>query len=107
MTELKAGTRGTWREGPGFPEWECVVLVGEPDHDGDIVIKDISGSYLIAPLADFTPDPEPPTTVMVEMSVELAKLILVCAQFGLTLTKMQWEVLDAAAAKALREVGIE
>ena len=71
MTELKAGTRGTW--GYGNERWPCVVLFAEPDPTGDIVIQDASGCYYTVPARQFTPDPEPPTTVMVEMATEWAQ----------------------------------
>ena len=67
MTELKAGTRGTWDNGH-FP---CVLAAPTPDKYGNIVIRDELGDeYVLIEIEDFTPDPDQPTTVMVEMSVE-------------------------------------
>ena len=52
------------------------------------------------------PEDEPPTTVLVEMSVELAKLVMVCNHYTLTLVKGDWEALAGAAAEALRKAGL-
>ena len=101
MTELKAGTRGTWtpRKTP------ATLICDGPDRFGQLAIKDVDGEYCVIDEVDFTPDPEPPTTVMVEMSVEDAR------SWVSEPVPMAWETsrdvrLIQAAAKALREVGI-
>ena len=92
MTELKAGTRGTWvpRKTP------ATLICDGPDRFGQLAIKDADGEYCVIDEADFTPDPEPPTTVMVEMKPDAAKWVAENAD----------DETARAAAKALREVGL-
>ena len=92
MTELKAGTRGTW----GRPPEPCTVIAGKADSSGYIVVKtDWTGAYELGDAEDFTPDPEPPTTVMVEMKPDAARWVVENAD----------DETAKAAAKALREAG--
>ena len=100
MTELKAGTRGTWK-----PRKTPAIIVGDgPDRFGQLAIKDVDGEYCVIDETDFTPDPEPPTTVMVEMSVTIAREIV---QTGIDwrLAKMDADLVRAAA-EALKKAGL-
>ena len=58
MTELKAGTRGTWKP----RKTPAIIISDGPDRFGQIAIKDVDGEYCVIDEVDFTPDPEPPAT---------------------------------------------
>ena len=106
LTELKAGTRGTW-----IPRKTSATIIGNgPDCFGQLAIKDATGEYCVIDGEDFVPDPEPPTTVMVEMTVEDAEWAVhpvrgvswaeeVAHQFRI-------ERLQTAAAEALKKAGL-
>ena len=110
---LKPGTRGTWWDGS-----RCEIVAGSPDSQGRAIIMD-DGDYYRVLAGDVgacrvgtdygepprTPDPEPPTTVMVEMSVSDAQQVVFWRGLG---ARSAGEALDRiadAAAKALREAG--
>ncbi len=97
---LKPGTRGTWK-GFSIDDWHGTVVVGRPDRYGRIVVED--GEYCVMPLASFTPDPEPTTTVMVEMSVEDARLM---ATNDFIFDQIDRETLTRAAVEALKKAGL-
>ena len=98
MTELKAGTRGTWK-----PRKTPAIIVGDgPDRFGQLAIKDVDGEYCVIDETDFTPDPEPPTTVMVEMSVDAAKYVTDCSWPA----SSHFAHISAAAAEALKKAGL-
>ena len=98
MTELKAGTRGTWvpRKTP------ATLICDGPDRFGQLAIKDADGEYCVIDEADFTPDPEPPTTVMVKIPIGWAQRWATGDRFD----HGDDELVAANAAKALREVGL-
>lgn len=100
MAELKVGMRGTDHSGI-----QCWVLNSEPDRYGQIVVKDEDGEYRVIDADDFIPDPEPPTTVMVEMSVKRAQWWV--ANYTMTMNASN-ELTDLAeaAAWALKEAGL-
>ena len=105
MTELKAGTRGT--VGKTTLGIRCEIVTDKPDGFGRIVIKHGDPEeFMIVFTDDFTPDPEPPTTVMVEMAIEDAQEVVIWRGLG---TRSAGEALDrvaSAAAKALKKAGI-
>ena len=90
MTELKAGTRG--KAGPRV----YTVVTGKPDEIGNIVVLNAQGTYATLDPRYFTPDPEPPTTVMVEMKFDAARWVAENAD----------DETAEAAAKALMEAGL-
>ena len=96
---LKPGTRG--KAGPRV----YTVVTGKPDEIGNIVVLNAQGTYATLDPRYFTPDPEPPTTVMVEMSVDNARK---CANAPFQ-TERSWVPvwLARAASLALREAGME
>ena len=94
MTELKAGTRGTW----GRPPEPCTVIAGKADSSGYIVVKtDWTGAYELGDAGGFTPEPEPPTTVMVPMRADVARWIIENAD----------DDTATAAAEALKKAGLK
>ena len=100
MTELKAGTRGTW----GVRKEPCVVVAPEVDSSGQFIVRnDWNGGYEAVYAEDFTPDPEPPTTVMVEMRVEDARLM---ATNDFIFDQIDRETLTRAAVEALKKAGL-
>ena len=107
---LKPGTRGTW----GDYWWQRgTVAAGVPDCDDDIVVLDEINCYHIIALIDFIPEvkPEPPTTVMVEMSVEDAGWAVHPVR-GVSWAEevahqSRIERLQTAAAEALKKVGLK
>ena len=105
MTELKAGTRGT--VGKTTLGIRCEIVTDKPDGFGRIVIKHGDPEeFMIVFTDDFTPDPEPPTTVMVEMSVDMARKWRLINSCGDLSCGDYFCVTGRAAAKALREAGI-
>ena len=86
---LKPGTRG--KAGPRV----YTVVTGTPDEIGNIVVLNAHGTYATIDPRYFTPDPEPPTTVMVEMKPDAARWVVENAD----------DETAKAAAKALREAG--
>ena len=93
MTELKAGTRGTW-----IPRKTSATIIGNgPDCFGQLAIKDATGEYCVIDGEDFVPDPEPPTTVMVPMRADVARWIIENAD----------DDTATAAAEALKKAGLK
>lgn len=105
MTELKVGMRGTW----GATQLPCVVVVPEPDSTGCIVVGTLRDRelrhYVVIPPEDFTPEPNPPTTVMVEMDVDDAKRWSGAAA-DIRRDSLRRQRLAEAAKKALKEAGL-
>ena len=100
---LKPGTKGKW----GGYTSRCVVVASFPASAGDIVIFDEEdGEYCVMPLASFTPDPEPTTTVMVEMSVDDAQRVKDWRGFGVPRAAAALDRVAEAAAEALKKVGL-
>ena len=99
---LKPGTRGTWK-GFSIDDWHGTVVVGRPDRYGRIVVEYREGGYNLPLVEDFIPEvkPEPPTTVMVEMTVDDAKRYR-----NTTWMDLQHRRTGDAAAEALRKAGL-
>ena len=98
---LKPGTRG--KAGPRV----YTVVTGKPDEIGNIVVLNAQGTYATLDPRYFTPDPEPPTTVMVEMSVEDAGWTAgwVSGTSNESVSSSMKRT-AAAAAEALRKAGL-
>ena len=109
---LKPGTRGTWK-GFSIDDWHGTVVVGRPDRYGRIVVEYREGGYNLPLVEDFIPEvkPEPPTTVMVEMSVEDAGWAVHPVR-GVSWAEevahqSRIERLQTAAAEALKKAGLK
>ena len=70
MTELKVGTRGKIDN-----TIRGVVVREGVDSAGRIVVLGHDDMYCTPNVSRFTPDPEPPTTVMVEMKFDAARWV--------------------------------
>lgn len=98
---LKPGTRG--KAGPRV----YTVVTGTPDEIGNIVVLNAHGTYATIDPRYFTPDPEPPTTVMVEMSVSDAEWTAgwISGTSDQSVS-MGMKRMAAAAAEALKKAGL-
>ena len=98
---LKPGTRG--KAGPRV----YTVVTGKPDEIGNIVVLNAQGTYATLDPRYFTPDPEPPTTVMVEMSISDAEWTAgwISGTSDQSVT-MSMKRMAAAAAEALKKAGL-